>query len=203
MYTFNLSLYNRITNSNIDINEDAEVFKNLDYNNIFNLFKIWIKKQGFSIITIFEPNVDDISVFIINNYANGINNEKFILSFNSFNKDEKQAIFNVANDLFLHLNSNKHNQNLIKYIEVKDLIKNHLNKQAPTPIIIVVNDEVKNLLDFDFKNHLELLNKYDDEKLFREGRKWGLKVFKIYTYFEFNKIEDNKEIIFNSEVIKK
>lgn len=90
MYDINISLYNRIYNSIINTELDKNVLNYLDYNDFFNLSKIWIKKQGFSIITIFDPNKENIEIIIKNN--------KNII-FNNCDIDEKKALFNVLNQL--------------------------------------------------------------------------------------------------------
>lgn len=81
----------------------------------------------------------------------------------------------------------------IEYEEAKNLILTFLNNEKSSfPILVVVDNEAKELLEKDFKSELEEFKKYSDEELYKKYIKLSFKVFKICTYLEYLAMRDNK-----------
>lgn len=111
-----------------------------------------------------------------------------------------ESIDNRINEILIKLRKDR--GAWTPYMEAKKLINDHLANKNPLPMIVVMpDDDIKELLQNDFRLKLNQFKEYENEKLFREGRKLFGSVFKIYTYLEYKEIEKT-EVVLNSTVYK-
>lgn len=75
-----------------------------------------------------------------------------------------------------------------KKADVIKMIENHLKEDAPRPFIVVSDIATVNQLKEKFSKELQYLQQFNKARIFREGRKWGLKVFDICTDCEFREL---------------
>lgn len=87
---FNIKIYNKVYNTNLDENDTFLI----DFNKVFDLTKLWIKKEGFTIITINNPEVEEVEITLFKK-----DNKEIKISM----IDEKEALFSLANDLINYL----------------------------------------------------------------------------------------------------
>ena len=98
-------------------------------------------------------------------------------------KDAEIIMDNMGTKVFLKCNEeiqNDYNKKI--YIKTENLILNFLQTSSnKIPIVIVVNEEIKKLLEEKFKDKMNEFSKYKEDILFQSARGLGIKLFKICT----------------------
>lgn len=85
------------------------------------------------------------------------------------------------------------NRNEKEFEKQRKEILNHISEENinPIPLIVFVQSEnVKQRLEIEFKNELEKLSEFNEDELFTTGRSLGLKVFKMCTTKEYERVNE-------------